>query len=78
MIDFDEIFPYIVAIFVAIVLFFGFVTTVKKSLRPLPKKDTIDSTMRIKEQKRRIDDVRRRQKQLMRDQKQRLRDSQRR
>jgi len=78
MISFDEIFPFIVAIFIAIVLFFGFITVVKKSLKSPPKKNTIDSTIRIKEQKWRMDDVRQRQKQLMRDQRQKLRDAQRR
>lgn len=78
MIDFDEIFPFIIAIIVAIVLFFGFITTIKKSMKPPTRKDAIDSRMNLKEQKWLMKDVRRRQKELLRNQKQKMRDLQRR
>jgi len=78
MVDFDEIFPYVVAIIVAIVLFFGFIATIKKSLKRPARKDVIDSRMDLKEQRWLMDDVRRRQKQLLRDQKQKIRDLKRR
>ena len=76
--NFEEIVPLIVALLIAIVLFLGIITTIKKSLKPAPRHDTIDSTLHLKEQQRRMDDVQRRQKQLMRDQKQKIRDLQRR
>jgi len=75
--SFEEIFPLIVAVLVAIVLFLGIITSIKKSLRAPAPKDTIDSSLQLKEQQRRMDDVQRRQKELMRDQKQRIRDLQR-
>jgi len=78
MIDFDEIFPFLIAIIVAVVLFFGFITIVKKSLNAPTREDAIDSRMELKEQQWRMDDIRRRQKQLLRDQKQKIRDMQRR
>lgn len=78
MVDFEEIFPYVIAIFVAIVLFFGFITTIKKSMKQPARKNIIDSKMDLKEQRWLMDDVRRRQKQLLRDQKQKIRDLKRR
>jgi len=78
MVDFDEIFPYLIAVFVAIVLFFGFITTIKKSMKPPARINDIDSRMDRKEQRWLMDDVRRRQKQLLRDQKQKIRDLKRR
>ena len=75
---FEEIAPLFVALLVAIILFLGVITAIKKSLRPSPRKDTIDSALRLKEQKRRMEDIQRRQKQLMRDQQQKIRDLQRR
>ena len=74
---FGEIFPLIVAIIIGVILFFGLITTIKKSLKPIPRRDTIDSSIQLKEQQRRMDDIQRRQKDLMRDQKQRIRDLQR-
>jgi len=74
MIDLDEILPYVVAFVVAVVLFFGFITTIQKSLKPPSRKDAIDSKMQIKEQQWLMDDIRQRQKQLLRDQKQKIRD----
>ena len=74
MVDFDEIFPYIIAVFVAIVLFFVFITMVKKSMKQPAIKDVINSRMDLKEQRWLMDDVRQRQKQLMRDNKQKIRD----
>jgi len=78
MIDFDEIFPIIIAIIVAVVLFFGVITAIQKAWKSPTKSFPIDSRMQIKEQRRLMDDIRRRQKQLLRDQKQKLRDMQRR
>jgi len=78
MIDFDEVFPFIVATVVALVLFFGLITAVKKSWKAPARRDNIDSRRQMKEQGQLMDDVRRRQKQLLRDQKQRMRDMQRR
>jgi len=75
---FEESLPLILAIIIAIFLFLGVVTAIKKSARPPTRHKTIDSTMRLKEQKWRMDDVRRRQKQLLREQKQKMRDMQRR
>jgi hypothetical protein len=75
---FEEIVPLIVAILVAIALFLGVVTSIKKSLKPPVRRDAIDSTLELKEQKRLVGDVQRRQKQLMRDQRQKIRDLQRR
>lgn len=75
---FEEALPLIVALLVAVVLFIGFVTAVKKSLKFSGQRDTIDSSLQLKEQKRRMADIQRRQKELMRDQKQRIRDMQRR
>jgi phosphotransferase system glucose/maltose/N-acetylglucosamine-specific IIC component len=74
---FEEIFPLIIAIFVAIALFLGVTIAIKKSLKPSPAYDTIDSTLQLKEQKRRMEDIQRRQKQFMQDQKQKIRDLQR-
>jgi len=76
--SFEEILPLIVATIVAVVLFFGLVTTIRKSLKAPAKRDTIDSTLQLKEQQQRAQDVRQRQRQLMRDQKQKMRDMQRR
>ncbi len=78
MIDFDEILPIVIAIIVAIILFFGIITAIQKSWKSPPRRNTIDSRMQLKEQGRLMDDVRRRQKQLLRDQKQKIRDMQRR
>ncbi|MCK5014449.1 MAG: hypothetical protein KAS66_11575 [Candidatus Omnitrophica bacterium] len=75
---FEEIVPLVVAILVAVVLFLGVITAIKKSLKPPSRRDTIDSSLQLKDQKRRMEDVQRRQKQLMRDQRQKLRDLQRR
>jgi len=77
MIDFDEIFPFIVAAFVATALFFMLISTISKSLKAPISHDPIDSSMELREQQRRMDDIRQRQKQLMRDQKQKIRDLQR-
>ena len=74
---FAEIVPLIVAFLVALILFFGLITTIKKSLKPPPKSNTLDSSLQLKEQKRRMEDIQRRQKQLMRDQRQKVRDLQR-
>jgi len=76
--SFEEIVPLIFALIVAIALFLGVVTSIKKSLKGPAKRDTIDSSITQKEQQRRMDDVRRRQKQLMRDQRQKIRNLQRR
>ena len=74
----DEILPLLIGIGLAIILFLGFLTAIKKALNaPAPQRDTIDSEMRIKEQQWKMDDIRQRQKQLMRDQKQKIRDMQR-
>ena len=70
----EEIVPLIVALFVAVVLFLGIVTAIKKSLKPPSRQDNIDSTLQLKEQKRRAQDITRRQKQLIRDQQQKIRD----
>jgi len=78
MIDIEEILPYVIATIVAIALFFGFVSAIKKSWKPTSSHRTIDSRMKMKEQKLLMDDVRQRQKQLIRDQKQKMRDMQRR
>ena len=78
MIDMDEILPFIIAIIVAVILFFGVITAIQKAWKSPPKRNTIDSRMQLKEQSRLMDDVRQRQKQLIRDQKQRMRDMQRR
>ena len=75
--NFEEILPLITGIVVAIALFLGIVTAIKKSLKNPIKRDTIDSTMQLKEQDRRIEDVKRRQKELMESQRQRIRDLQR-
>ena len=74
----EEIVPLIVAILVAIVLFLGVVTAIKKSFKAPSRHDTIDSAFELKEQQRRMADIQRRQKQLMRDQRQKIRDLQRR
>ena len=76
--NFEEIVPLIVAVLIAIVLFLGIITTIKKSLKSPSGHDTIDSTLQLREQKRRMEDIQRRQKQLMRDQRQKIRDLQRR
>jgi len=78
MIDIDDILPVVVAIAVAAVLFLAIITAIKQTMKPAPKRDTIDSRMQIKEQQWRMDDIRRRQKQLLRDQKQKIRDLRRR
>lgn len=78
MIDFEEVFPFIIATIVALALFFGLITAIKKSWKAPARRDTIDSRMQMKEQGQLMDDVRRRQKQLLRDQKQKMRDMQRR
>jgi hypothetical protein len=74
---FEEVLPFIAALLVAIVLFLGLLTTIKKSLKPPEQRDTIDSTLELKEQRRRMDDIKKRQEQLMRDQRQKIRDLQR-
>ncbi len=78
MADFEDIFPLIVALLVAVALFLGFVTTIKKSLKTPVPKSSIDSSALRREQKQRMDDIQRRQKELMENQKQRMRDMQRR
>lgn len=75
--NFEEIVPLAVAIIVAIVLFFGFITAVKKALKSRDKSDTIDSAMFLKEQKWQMEDVQKRQKELMQSQRQKIRDLQR-
>ncbi len=75
---FEEILPLLIAVLVAAVLFLGFITTVKKSLKVPDQRNTVDSSSQLKEQQRRMDDIQRRQKELMRDQRQRMRDMQRR
>jgi len=75
---FEDIFPLIAAIIVAAILFLGVTTVVKKVLKSSVKRDTIDSTLTLKEQDRRVEDIKRRQKRLMQDQKQKMRDMQRR
>ncbi|MBN1870761.1 MAG: hypothetical protein JW847_09330 [Candidatus Omnitrophica bacterium] len=74
---FEETLPLIAALLAAIVLFLGVITAIKKSLTPPSRNDTIDSTLLLKEQKRRMDDIQSRQKQFMRDQRQKIRDMQR-
>ena len=78
MSDFEDILPLALGIIVAIILFFGLITVIKKTIQIPVKKSTIDRDMSLKEQQWRMDDVRRRQKQLLRDQKQKMRDMQRR
>jgi sensor histidine kinase regulating citrate/malate metabolism len=76
--SFEEIVPLAVAIIVAIVLFFGFISAVKKSLQSRDRNETIDSAMFLKEQKWQIEDVQKRQKELMQAQRQKIRDLKRR
>lgn len=76
--DIEEIFPLIFGIIVAIALFMGVVSAIKKSFRERPKEATIDSQLMLREQKRHMEDIQDRHKQLMRDQEQRIRDMQRR
>jgi len=78
MVDIDEILPFLIALVALIIISYGIITTIKKSFKPLPRQNVIDSRMKLKEQQWHMDDVRRRQKQLLRDQKQKIRDLQRR
>ena len=73
----EESLPFIAAILVAIALLFGLTTAITKFLKPPQQELNIDSSIQIKEQKRRMEDIRRRQEELMRNQKQRIRDMQR-
>lgn len=79
MVDFDEIFPFIVALIVGAVLFMSIISLVKKSINPTQSRQyKIDSHSELQDQKWRMNDVRQRQKQLLRDQQQKIRDLQRR
>jgi len=78
MSDFEDILPIALGIIVAVILFFGLITALKKTIQVPAKQSTIDRDMSLKQQQWRMDDVRRRQKQLLRDQKQKMRDMQRR
>lgn len=75
--DFEEIVPLIVAFCLAVILFLGVISAIKKSLKPAVNHDSLDSTLQLKEQRRRMEDIQRRQKQLMEDQRQKIRDLQR-
>lgn len=77
MIDMEEILPLVLAVFVAVVLFFGFVTAVKKTMKTSPPQGVTEHELMLKDQKQLMEDIRRRQKDLIRDQKQKIRDAQR-
>ncbi|MBI5150886.1 MAG: hypothetical protein HZA28_08990 [Candidatus Omnitrophica bacterium] len=73
--DSENFFVFIAGAAVALLLFFGIVTAIKKSFS-LPGPERIDSSQMVDEQKRHSQDIMDRQKRSMEDQKQRIRDLQ--
>ena len=75
--NFEEILPLIFGIVVAVLLFWGVVTGVKKIMNTHDERGTIHMNEELKSQKRRMEEIQRIQKQHMEDQKQRIKDLQR-
>jgi hypothetical protein len=73
----EEILPLIFGMVVAILLFWGLITGIKKIMNVPNTRETIGVKNDIKAQKRRMDEIQRRQKQFMEDQKQKIKDLQR-
>lgn len=74
----DGIILFLVVSIVAVALFLGVTTAIKKSFKSNPNTATIDSSDILDRQSIKMDEIRMQQKQLMRDQKQKIRDLQRR
>ena len=74
----DGIILFLVISIVAVALFLGVTTAIKKSFNSNPNPTTIDSSDHLDRQSIKMDEVRAQQKRLMQDQKQKIRDLQRR
>lgn len=70
----DAVLLLIVGIIVAVSLFLGVITAVKKSFKVSPSPKRIDSSEIIRDQKRRMEDINRQQESLTRERQQKLRD----
>ena len=75
--DSENFFIFIVGAAVALLLFLGIITAVRKSFS-LPKPEKVDSSRMVDEQKQHSREIMDQQKRSMEDQKQRIRDLQRR
>ena len=75
--NFEDILPLIFGIVVAVLLFWGVVTGIKKIMNTHDERGTIHMNEELKSQKRRMEEIQRIQKQHMEDQKQRIKDLQR-
>ena len=72
---FDGILIFLVGTAVAVTLFLGVVTAIKKSFKLAPSAPRLDSSEMLRDQKRRTEETKRQYKNLMRDREQKLRDS---
>jgi len=72
---FDGVIIFFVGTAVAVTLFLGVVTAIKKSFKVAPSTPRLDSSQMLREQKRRTQDINRQHQKLIRDQQQKLRDS---
>ena len=75
--DFDGFILFIVGSVLAVALFVGVITAVKKSFGSGPKKDPISKIDLQQEQRRRTQDIAEQQKRMMQNYKDRIRDGQR-
>jgi hypothetical protein len=75
--NFEEILPLIFGISIAVLLFWGVITGIKKIMSVPDQRGTIHVNEELKSQKRRMEEIQRMQKQHMEDQKQRIKDLQR-
>lgn len=72
---FDGVIIFLVGTVVAVTLFLGVITAIKKSFKVFPSTPRLDSSEMLREQKRRTQDINRQHQKLIRDQQQKLRDS---
>ena len=72
--DADGFILFVVGSIIAVALFFGVVTGIKKAFKPQPQAQTVDSSELQRQQRQRAQDVNQQQKRLMEDYKQKSRD----
>lgn len=74
--DFDGVILFVLGLIVAVALFFGVTTAIKKSMRP-PQGPAFDSREMQTDQRMRMDAMKRQREQAIRDQQRKIRDLQR-
>ena len=72
--DWDGLIIFFLVATVAVLMFFGVITAVKKSMKGIPDPELVNSKQQLEEQKERNRLIKERQKKLMRDNQQRYQD----